>query len=212
MCKPHEVARKLSLLLAATLLAALPCWPQREKPAGNSGPDQDLKDFRLDELGARLRVMPPGVERDYFAGMLANRTNHIEESIELLGRVLPAIREARPDRAKEALDAQAENYMKTFRYDDAMRAMDDLVVHFAPQFRPAELRLTKDDAGIARILREAPGQTIEWHGGVALKIERNPINSQNVELTVNGVQGPWLLDTGAGLSVVTKSQRGGNVA
>jgi hypothetical protein len=38
-----------------------------------------------------------------------------------------------------------------------------------------------------------------------LKTERNPLNSMNAELTVNGVQGPWLLDTGANLSVVSKS-------
>jgi hypothetical protein len=38
-----------------------------------------------------------------------------------------------------------------------------------------------------------------------LKTERNPLDSVNVALTVNGVQGPWLLDTGANLSVVSKS-------
>jgi len=99
----------------------------------------------------------------------------------------------------------ANDYMEAFRYGDMERTIDDLVAHFALQYKPAELQQIKDNAAIARILREAPPQTIEWHGAVALKTERNPINSLNAELTVNGVEGQWLLDTGAGLSVVTKS-------
>jgi Aspartyl protease len=56
-----------------------------------------------------------------------------------------------------------------------------------------------------QILREAPVQTITWDGAVGLKTQRNPLNSMNVDLTVNGVRGPWLLDTGANLSVVSQS-------
>ena len=56
-----------------------------------------------------------------------------------------------------------------------------------------------------QILREAPAQTIEWNGPTILKTERNPMNSLNVELTVNGMQAPWLLDTGANISVVSQS-------
>ncbi|HKE07698.1 MAG TPA: pepsin/retropepsin-like aspartic protease family protein [Candidatus Acidoferrum sp.] len=205
MHKPLKVSCKLLLLLASLPVATSTCWPQAGNAAQASGPDAELKEFHLDELETLLQTMPPGTEHDYFAGMLASRTNRIEESIEMLNKVLPAIREARPDRAKEALDTLANDYMEAFRYGDMERTIDDLVAHFAVQYKPAELQQIKDNAAIARILREAPPQTIEWHGAVALKTERNPINSLNAELTVNGVEGQWLLDTGAGLSVVTKS-------
>ena len=203
MLKRLEISGRLILLFV--FLATSASWSQTCQADTESGPDLELKEFRLDELEARLQAMPAGTERDYFAGMVANRTNHTEESIDLLNKAIPALRKARPDRAKEALDALADDYMKTFRYGDAAQTMDDLIAQFAGQFKSAELQGTKDDAGIARILREAPPQTIERHGVVALKTERNAINSQNVELTVNGVRGPWLLDTGANLSVVTKS-------
>src|SRR5208282_2404395 len=67
-----------------------------------------------------------------------------------------------------------------------------------------ELKGARNDAELAQILREAPAQTVIWDGAVRLETERNPLNSMNAELTVNGVQGPWLLDTGANLSVVSK--------
>jgi len=205
MQKPNKLPGEMIWFMAIVLLTALPCRAQGGKAAEATGPDVELKEFRLDELEARLQSMQPGTERDYFTGMVANRTNHVEASIDLLNKALPALREARPDRAKEALDTLADDYMKTFRYGHAVEAMDDLVAHFAGQFKSRELQLTKDNAEIARILREAAAQTIDWHGVVALKTEQNPLGSQNVELTVNGVAGPWLLDTGASLSVVAKS-------
>ena len=68
-----------------------------------------------------------------------------------------------------------------------------------------ELQGTKDDAGVAHLLRGAPAQTITWQGPTRLKTERDTIGSMVTELNVNGVQEKWLLDTGANLSVVSRS-------
>jgi hypothetical protein len=169
------------------------------------GADLEVKELRFDKLEARLRTMPAGAERDYFAGVLANATGQITESIRLLNSALPLLRTSRLDRAAVALEDLADDYNKSFRYADAARADDDLLTHFSGQLRPEELQSAKDDAGVMQILREAPAQTITWDGAVRLKTERNPLNSMNVDLAVNGVRGPWLLDTGANLSVVSRS-------
>jgi aspartyl protease len=199
------VLGKIVLLLASLCIPLSSSWAHNKRAVSDDGPDLELKEFRLDDLEARLHTIEPGPERDYFAGVLANRENHIGESIRLLTNVLPSIRTARPDRAAVALQTLADDYTKSFQYDDAARTYDDLLAHFSSQLKPQELQGVKDDAGIARILRNAPPQTLTWNGAVKLKTERNPLNSVNVKLTVNGVQGPWLLDTGANLSVVTKS-------
>lgn len=169
------------------------------------GPDAEVKEFRFDDLEASLRTMEAGPEHDYFAGVLANRVNHIAESIPLLNGALPSLRILHPGRAAVALQALADDYIKSFQYANAAQAYDDLVTNFSNQLNPEQLQGTKDDAGVAQILRQAPAQTITWDGAVRLKTERNPLNSVNLELTVNGVRGPWLLDTGANLSVVSKS-------
>ena len=180
-------------------------WANDEPAATLDGPDVELKEFRLDELEASLARIEPGLERDYFSGMLANRVGRIAESIQLLRGVLPRLRTPRPDRAAMALVTLADDYDKSFQYADEDRAYEDLLNHFSNQLSPEELRSTKDDAAIAHILRDAPPQTIRWDGSVRLKTERNPLQSMNVELSVNGVQAQWLLDTGANHSVVSKS-------
>jgi hypothetical protein len=205
MTKWITVIGKVVLLFASLCIQSSCTWAQSNSAVTEDGPDQELKEFRLDDLEARLSTMEPVLEREYFAGVLANRAGRVPESIRLLKSVLPSIRTSRPDRAAVALQALADDYIKSFQYGDAAQVYDDLLAHFSSQLGPDELKGAKDDAGLARILRDAPTQTVTWDGAVRLKTERNPLNSMNVDLTVNGVQGPWLLDTGANLSVVSKS-------
>src|ERR1700683_589892 len=62
----------------------------QKKAAAEDEPDLEVKELRFGELEARLSTMEPGPERDYFAGLLANATRRIAESIRLLNRVLPS--------------------------------------------------------------------------------------------------------------------------
>jgi predicted aspartyl protease len=194
------------------LLCSLACIPillyavpSSESAATASGPDADVKAFQLGQLEAALRTMQPGPERNYFEGVLANRAGRIDESIRLLNSALPSIREANRARAAVALETLADDYNKSFRYADAASTYDDLLVHFADQLSGEELQGSKDDAGVAHLLREAPAQSIAWQGPTRLKTERDTIDSLVTELTVNGVREKWLLDTGANLSVVSRS-------
>ena len=100
--------------------------------------------------------MQPGPERDYFAGVLANRTGHSEDSIHLLNSALPKLRESQPVRAAIALEALADDYTEIFRYGDASRAYDDLLTHLpntASGYRPRT-------SAIVHLLQTSPAQTI----------------------------------------------------
>jgi len=169
------------------------------------GPDAEVKEFRLDDLKTTLQAMQPGPERNYFAGVLANRTGHIDDSVRLLNDALPSIRKSSAVRAAVALETLADDYNKSFRYAEADRTYGDLLAHFARQLNDEQLQGTKDDAGVMHLLRGAPAQTITWQGPTRLKTERDAIGSTVTELTVNGVREQWLLDTGANLSVVSRS-------
>lgn len=201
MPKPR-VLRRISIPASLALLLAVLSAAQQ---AQSANPDRDLREFRLDRLELALKAMPPGAERNYFDGMIANREGDIDRSISQLKAALPGLRAANPERAAFALEALADDYEKTFRYADAAGAYKDLLSHFASQLTPENHQEAMDNAGVDNILRNSPPQTIDWHGPAKLKTERNPINSLNAQLTVNGVTGPWLLDTGANVSVVSKS-------
>jgi predicted aspartyl protease len=202
----------LSVLLCKVSLVCMISCPQSSLNAApvktavsTDGPDAEVKEFRLDDLEARLRSMQRGPERDYFAGILANRAGRTAESIRLLNSSLPSIRTSHPERAAFALEALADDYNKTFQYANAAAAYDDLLAHFASQMGTTELQGAKDDSGVIHLLRDAPAQTITWDAPTRLKTERNPLGSMNADLTVNGVREPWLLDTGANLSLVSQS-------
>jgi hypothetical protein len=93
-----------------------------QSAATANSPDADLADFRLDQTQGELEKMPRGPERDCLAGLLANRRGQVDQSIELLNRALPALRETRDARASLALTTLADDYTKTFAYEAAAKA------------------------------------------------------------------------------------------
>jgi len=50
----------------------------------------------------------------------------------------------------------ADDYDKSFQYADAAQAFADLLTHFSSQLTREQLQSTRDDAGLAQILRQAP--------------------------------------------------------
>jgi hypothetical protein len=90
--------------------------------SNNDDPDAEVRDFRIGPLTARVRLMTPGVERDYFSGILASRSARTEESLLLLNRVLPELRKTEPQRAAIAPKAVAESYLASYRYREAAQA------------------------------------------------------------------------------------------
>jgi predicted aspartyl protease len=191
------------LILALCVACASPAPPA---PQGGSAEtaamaDNDLQDFQLHTLEARMQSMPDGPERDYFSGMLAARSGRFDDAITRLTRALPHLRESAPRRAAIALEAVGTAYRARNQYGDAARAYGELSDRFARQLD----HFPEDDAALARILSGTPPQTITWRGPVTLKTSKNPIGSRSTELVVNGVRGPWLIDTGANQSGVSRT-------
>jgi hypothetical protein len=150
--------------------------------------------------------MRPGPEQTYFAGVLASRDGQDAQAIRDLTQALPALRTARPDCAAVALSLLADAYDRTFAYRQAAAAYDDLLQHFTSQLQPNDLQGTKDDSSLAHVLVGSPGQTIEWHGPVHLPTDRhNPLGLITTDLAVNGIRSPWVLDTGANQSLISRS-------
>ena len=180
--------------------------PSAHPPRQAADRDKYVRDFQFSDLAASLTEMKPSPERDYFAGVLANREGHVDESVSLLEKVVPRIRSPYPTRAAVALHALADDYVKAFAYDKAIGAYEDLLRNFAAELDEAERQSTKDDYGTVRLLQGAPAQTLSLDGPVDLPIHRNPVlGTLDADLTVNGVAAPWILDTGANFSTVSAS-------
>src|SRR5262249_22040693 len=134
-------------------------------------------------------------------GWLAVRSGRFDEGIAQLTRAVPRLRESAPARAALALEALATASLAISHYGEAAQAYEDLSAHFADHLDA----FPTNDAALAHLLSGTPPPTIAWLGPVRLKTSTNPIGSRVAELTVNGAREQWLLDTGANLSLVTRS-------
>jgi hypothetical protein len=168
--------------------------------------DAEIKNFDYTQLAKAVEAMPPSLERDYFAGVLANRAGHLAESIELLSKVYPHLESSNPERAAVALHSLADDYVKTYRYNDAIQAFEKLLHKFATHMDKVERQGAEDDHHAVLLLRNAPPQTISFDERIDLPIHRNPaIDTLETSLTINGVERSWNLDTGANFSAVSAS-------
>jgi tetratricopeptide (TPR) repeat protein len=199
----------LCLTICPAALAQVPAQKKVAAPVAAPQPtelDVYVRDFQFIKLARSVAKMNPSTERDYFAGVLANRENRLDESIALLEKALAAVKKSNSLRAAVGLHALADDYVKSFRYNDAIAAYKDLLDNFAGQLDKAELQSTRDDYAAVQLLKDAPPQTVSFKGPIDLPIERNPVlGTMDVSLTVNGVTQAWLLDTGANFSAISAS-------
>jgi hypothetical protein len=175
------------------------------KTAANTADlDADIRNYDYEQLANALDGMPQSAERDYFAGVLANRTGDVDKSIQLLNKVLPRLESTDPRRAAVGLASLADDYVKNDRYNEAIPTYERLLQKFAPQLDAIEKQTTEDDYHTVLLLRNAPPQTISFDGEIDLPTHRDTVLGViESNLTVNGVEQPWIVDTGANFSTVS---------
>jgi Aspartyl protease len=175
-------------------------------PASATDADRYIQDFDYPELARAVSAMPQAPERDYFAGVLANREGRVAQSIALLAKVVPQLESSNPKRAAIALHTLADDYMKSYRYMDAIQVYEDLLHNFPSQMDDTERKSAENDYHGVLLLKDAPSQTISYEGRVDVLTRRNPaLGAIEAKLKVNGVGQSWILDTGANLSTVSAS-------
>ena len=211
ICWARSVKQELCAILLVfltTIPAALPAAPPRQQPSGAQQLEQaDLavKGLRYSELETLLATMPDGVDRTYFEGILANRAGEVSRSERLLNQAIPALHSNERKRTALAIAALADDYLKLFRYRDAASQYSILLTRYPGDIDSAVLDSIKDDFGAIQLMADYPPQQIEKTGGIRLKTVHSPIGTFDTVLQVNGVQSPWILDTGANFSLVSAS-------
>ena len=208
-------ANRFVLLAAlAVLWIALPATAQktpRTKPrvaaraASIEALDAMVKDFRYEDLEASLPSLPMGAERDYFAGILANRQGRVDDSIQLLQPVIPQIEDEHPAQAAIGLWTLADDCIKSYRYLPAIGFYENLLAHFRQHLDSDDLKSVEDDYNTAKLLQNASPQSISLAGPVRIPTHRSAIGSLDANLTVNGITASWILDTGANFSTISAS-------
>jgi len=173
-------------------------------PAQTTKLDADVANLRYDDLALDLATTPPGPTRDLFAGVLADRTNRLDESITLL-TPLASAPDLSPTRLALVLGSLADANLKLYRYAQSSALYTRLLTEAPSGLSPALLKDDQDDADTIKLLLNAPPQTIDINTPIDLPTHSDRLKSITADLTVHNITAPWILDTGANFSVVTES-------
>jgi len=184
-------------LLAFTLATTLPAQTSTKL-------DADAAQLRYDDLAADLATTPPGPEHDLFAGVLADRTNHLDDALRLL-TPLSTNTTLYPTRLALVLGSLADANLKLFRYAQASDLYTRLLTEAPAALSPALLKDDQDDSDTIKLLLNTPPQTIDINAPIDLPTHSDHLKSITADLTVHNITAPWILDTGANFSVVSET-------
>lgn len=166
--------------------------------------DADAAQLRYDDLAFDLASTPPGPTQDLFAGVLADRTGHLDDAIHLL-TPLASDTTLSPTRLALVLGSLADANLKLYRYAEASALYTRLLTEAPAGLTPTLLKDDQDDADTIKLLLNAPPQTIEINTPIDLPTHSDRLKSITANLTVHNITAPWILDTGANFSVVSET-------
>ena len=187
----------------ALFVCLLSAYAQNPNPS-QTKLDTDAANLHYDDLAADLATTPPGPIHDLFAGVLADRTNRLDEAIKLL-TPLASDANLSPTRRALVLGSLADAHLKLFHYAQSSALYTRLLTEAATGLSPALLKDDQDDADTIKLLLNAPPQTIDIATPIDLPTKSDRLSSITADLTVHNITAPWILDTGANFSVVSES-------
>lgn len=176
-----------------------------EASAARDALDTLVRDKEYPELERRFgsSAQLPPAERDYFAGVLANRKNRLQESIALLEKTLPLLKDRH--RIESGMETLADDYQKLFRYADWAQVLSDIREHYADQLDVTAKKQVNDDFQLAELLKNAPPQTVKFDGSQTVTIRRSRFGLLEVAVTIGERVEWWIFDTGASTTTISMS-------
>ncbi|QDE37733.1 hypothetical protein FIV34_00240 [Luteibacter pinisoli] len=191
------------------LMAVLACAGMSGAMAGQADPvaqtEAALDAWRMDDVRALLPTLPDNAEGNYVRGLVANRMNDIEASTRFLQLALPELERTHSPRAANALLTLSDDFQKTSSYADQAKALREALEHHAKDLGSDAVRGVTDVLALASALSDSPAQTITFSGPSRLPIRRNPLGTLDVDAVANGIEGSWMLDSGANYPVVSET-------
>lgn len=165
---------------------------------------QEKKYVELEHfLGTKASELPPS-DLTYFEGVMANRTNQVRRSSHLLEPLLPALLAGNSARAEIALCTLADDYAKSFRYKDASGTYA-AAGRLAEQQGKASVCSAGGESSRWHLLSDAPVQTVNGVRSFTVEGRRDSLGLFQIQITARNYTGSWIVDSGASLSVISRS-------
>ena len=210
---PDDWARfVIAAVLACTVLIAASLASERapvRAPISAEQLDALLNQKEYPELSAALDNPDARKSTDYefFAGVVANRTNQLNRSIRMLKQALPMLQKQRAyDREQIAWEILADGYASLGRYAEAADTYVALETHFGNRMSAREKAAMENEARQWSLLRHVPPQSVAIAAAFTVPTKPNPLGLFEVPVEVRSETRYWVVDTGANISAMSKSE------
>jgi Aspartyl protease len=177
----------------------------------SSGPDSEarmqnlLADHQYVRMQAELRDLP-GVQAQFYRGILANRSNQLEQSVQLLEPLVDQVT-ASGDATREKLLRMtlAEDYLRLGDWDkagQAFRVIDDRL-HAA--LTPGEQDEIEMPLKMLPLAKGNPPMTADPCGPFRLQVSNNPLGLIDVPVFIDSASHHWMLDPTSQFNLISRS-------
>jgi predicted aspartyl protease len=198
------IAACIALFAATSLHAQLPATqPTATQPIATQL-QADADNLRYAQLTQDLESIPAGPIHDLYAGVLADRSSRFPEALNLL-TPLAANTALTVEQRALILGSLADAHFKLFHYAQASAFYNQLFACCSSALPPSLLKDDQDDNALLKILTSAPPQTIDIPSSINIPTHTDALGSITADVTVNNITLPWVLDTGASLTVLSES-------
>lgn len=213
----------LALVAAATLYAqkAPPKAPHRDAQQPGSGAqvhtgtgtglDTDtrllnmLADHQFIELEGELDQLPPW-QAQFYRGVLANRNNDLQKSIELLEPIVDQVAAGgNPRRERVLRKSLAEDYLREGNWAKAAEAYETLETRLGSTMSSDEQDEVEMPVKMTPLARDHPAMTVEAGAPFIVSVTKDPLGLTDVPVFVDARPQDWMLDPTLPFNLISRS-------
>jgi len=208
-----------ALLLVAALWLS-PAYPAvAQQPGGDaevhtgtaSGLDVDtrlrnlLADHQFIRIEQELAHLPAG-DAQFYRGLLANRANNAQNSIELLEPLLDKV-VARGDTEREKLIRRAlgEDYLRLGDWSKAAAAYEALQTRLGSKLTPDEQDELEMPLKFLPLAKDNPHMSVEPCDAFQMQVEKNPLGLIDIPVFVDAMPHSLMLDPTTPFNLLARS-------
>jgi hypothetical protein len=196
-----------------------PAQPDAQQPGAgaqvhtgtSSGIDADarlqnlLADHQFLRLEAQLDQLPPA-QAQLYRGILANRSNDLKRSIELLEPLVDAVT-ASGNKTQEKLlrKALAEDYLRSGDWAKAAKAYQALEARVPNQLSADEEDEIELPLKLLPLAAANPPMTVEPCEPFSLQVSKDPLGLMDIPVFVDAWPHSWMLDPTAPFNLIARS-------
>jgi hypothetical protein len=164
-----------------------------------------LADHQYAQIAAQLGQMPPD-QAQFYQGILANRSNDLEQSIKLLEPLVdPVSKGGNIAHEKELRTALAEDYLRLGEWNKAATAYQSLESNLKDKLTADEQDAIEMPLKLLPLVKSNPPTTIEPCDPFKLQVSGDPLGLVDIPVFVDARPRNWMLDPTLPFNLIARS-------